>query len=218
MSQQSRRIVIWRHGQTAWNSQGRFQGQLDVPLNETGLAQAEPAAQMLATLRPEAIIASDLQRVADTAAALSRQTGIAIAVDKDLRERNFGQWQGLTREEIQKQYPQEWAAWQGGELIRPGGGELETEMAERVVSAIHRALATVSDTGTLVVVAHGGCARVAVGHLLGLNHIDWGALGGLSNCRWSVLSEGKRGWRLLEHNIGVFSDVSALQPMLSDDR
>jgi glucosyl-3-phosphoglycerate phosphatase len=77
--------VLWRHGQTIWNAESRFQGQTDIPLDDTGEAQAAGAASRLATLRPDAIFSSDLTRAASTAAPLARLTGLAVTLDKDLR-------------------------------------------------------------------------------------------------------------------------------------
>jgi ribosome silencing factor RsfS/YbeB/iojap len=79
------RLVLWRHGQTVWNAERRFQGQSDIPLDEVGQAQAERAARLLAALRPDLIVSSDLSRAAQTAAPLSRLTGLEVTLDKDLR-------------------------------------------------------------------------------------------------------------------------------------
>ncbi|NED79167.1 histidine phosphatase family protein, partial [Streptomyces sp. SID11233] len=81
-----RRIILWRHGQTAWNLERRFQGDTDVPLTETGRAQAKRAARLLASLQPDALIASDLGRAADTAGELAALTGLEITFDRGLRE------------------------------------------------------------------------------------------------------------------------------------
>jgi glucosyl-3-phosphoglycerate phosphatase len=207
-----RRVVIWRHGQTEWNVEGRFQGQTDVPLDSVGRDQARRAARLLAALRPHAIIASDLSRASDTAHHLGALTGIPVALDAGLREIFAGSWQGLTDAEIKRKFPEEFAAWRANHSVRRGGGELETEVADRVVPAIHRALEGVPARGVLVVVSHGGSSRVAIGRLLGLPPEHWSSLGGLSNCCWSVLGERMRGWRLLEHNAG-----SLPEPVIGDD-
>ena len=207
-----RRIVVWRHGRTAWNLEHRFQGQTDIPLDEVGEAQAERAARLLAALEPHSIIASDLSRARRTADALARRTGLPVILDKDLRETFAGDWQGLNDEEIKARYGPEFEAWRRGEPVRRGGGELEAEVADRIVPAILRGLAQVPPGGTLVVATHGGAARVALGRMIGLPENLWGALGGLSNCSWSVLGEAKRGWRLLEHNAGTLPE-----PVLGDD-
>ncbi len=99
--------MLWRHGQTVWNFEDRFQGQTDIPLNETGVSQAERAARLLAALQPDAIFCSDLGRAAATAAPLARITGLPVTVDKDLRERHGGVWEGLTGPEIRARYPAE---------------------------------------------------------------------------------------------------------------
>ena len=205
---------MWRHGRTQWNLERRFQGQTDVPLDEDGRAQAERSARLLAALEPDLIVSSDLQRAADTAQELARIAGLPVSYEPGLRETYGGRWQGLTIEEIDERYPHEVAAWRRGEQIRRGGGELEAEVADRMVEVIERRLDDLPDKdGTLVVVTHGGAARVAIGRLLGLGPSTWWVLGPLSNCCWTVLGENQRGWRLLEHNAGTLPE-----PVLGDDR
>ncbi|MEV4868414.1 histidine phosphatase family protein [Streptomyces syringium] len=207
-----RRIVLWRHGQTAWNVERRFQGSTDIELTDTGVAQARRAARLLAALRPDAIVASDLRRATATAAELAAVTGLEIASDAGLRETYAGAWQGLTHDEIIEAYGEQYAAWKRGEPVRRGGGELETEVADRAAPVVLGAAEKLPDGGTLVVVSHGGTIRTTIGRLLGLEPGTWEALGGLTNCCWSVLGEGARGWRLLEHNAGTLPE-----PVLGDD-
>lgn len=95
-----RRVILWRHGQTAWNVERRFQGTTDVELTETGVAQARRAARLLASLQPDAIVSSDLSRAANTAAELVALTGLQVTHDEALRETYAGLWQGLTHDEI----------------------------------------------------------------------------------------------------------------------
>jgi broad specificity phosphatase PhoE len=205
-------VVFWRHGQTSWNLEGRFQGTTDIPLTDTGTAQARRAARLLAALRPDALVSSDLQRAADTAAELAAVTGLRAVRDAGLRETYAGSWQGLTNQEIQDRYGDEYRAWKLGETVRRGGGELGTEVADRAVPVVLDAVKNLPDRGTLVVVSHGGTIRMAIGRMLGLGADHWEALGGLSNCCWSVLGEGARGWRLLEHNAGTLPE-----PVIGDD-
>jgi glucosyl-3-phosphoglycerate phosphatase len=207
-----RRIVLWRHGQTAWNLERRFQGSTDIALTEDGLAQARRSARLLAALEPQAIIASDLERTRATAAELAELTGLEVTHDADLRETYAGAWQGLTHEEIVSRHGDEYAAWKRGEPVRRGGGELETEVAERAAPVVEAHAEKLPEGGALVVVSHGGTIRTTIGRLLGLHPSTWEALGGLSNCSWSVLGESPRGWRLLEHNAGTLPE-----PVLGDD-
>ncbi|MFD7628181.1 histidine phosphatase family protein [Streptomyces sp. NPDC059851] len=207
-----RKIVLWRHGQTSWNLERRFQGSTDIPLTETGVAQARRAARLLAFLKPDAIVASDLQRAAATAAELAAVTGLSVARHSALRETYAGEWQGLTHDEILEKHGEQYAAWKRGEPVRRGGGELETEVADRAAPVVLEHAGRLPQNGTLVVVSHGGTIRTTIGRLLGLAAHDWESLGGLSNCCWSVLGEGARGWRLLEHNAGTLPE-----PVLGDD-
>ena len=204
--------MLWRHGQTPWNAERRFQGQSDVPLDETGQAQAARAARLLAALRPDLIVSSDLSRAAVTAAALARLTGLDVTLDKDLRERHGGCWEGLTDTEIRTRYPVEHANWE------PPDGEPGTVVAERVAAALRRTAAIVeAEAGPVsrlaVVVSHGAALRLGMSRLLGLPGDLSGVLGPLSNCSWSVLGRRRDHWRLLEHNAGTLPE-----PILSDDR
>ncbi|MEU7042976.1 histidine phosphatase family protein [Streptomyces varsoviensis] len=211
-SGRGRRIVLWRHGQTLWNLERRFQGSTDIELTETGVEQARRAARLLAALRPDAIVASDLRRAMATAAELAAVTGLEVAYDARLRETYAGEWQGLTHEEILARFGEQYTAWKRGEAVRRGGGELETEVAERAAPVVLDHADKLPDGGTLVVVSHGGTIRTTIGRLLGLDPYTWESLGGLSNCCWSVLGEGARGWRLQEHNAGTLPE-----PVLGDD-
>ena len=125
-------LVLWRHGQTTYNAEHRFQGQRDVPLNAVGRAQAQRAARHLARLEPAQIWSSDLMRASTTAGYLAKLTGLDVQHDKDLRERHGGAWEGLTTEEIREQYPDDLAAWQ------PPGGETAEFVAERTAAALER--------------------------------------------------------------------------------
>jgi glucosyl-3-phosphoglycerate phosphatase len=203
---------LWRHGQTVWNAERRFQGQSDSPLDETGLAQAERAARLLAALRPDLIVSSDLSRAARTAAPLARLTGLEVTLDKDLRERSGGSWEGLTDAEIRERYPDEHAIW------TPPDGEPAALVADRVAAALLRAASTVAEQvtghdGLAVVVSHGAALRLGMSRLLGMPDELFSVLGPLSNCSWSVLGVRHGRWRLLEHNAGTLPE-----PVLGDDR
>lgn len=151
-------------------------------------------------------------RARDTAAELAAVTGLEVTADPGLRETYAGSWQGLTHEEILERHGEQYAAWKRGEPVRRGGGELETDVADRAAPVVARHADKLPERGTLVVVSHGGTIRTTIGRLLGLDSRHWEALGGLSNCCWSVLGEGARGWRLLEHNAGTLPE-----PVLGDD-
>jgi probable phosphoglycerate mutase len=208
------RLVLWRHGQTIWNAERRFQGQTDIPLDETGQAQAERAARLLAALRPDLIVSSDLSRAASTAAALARLTGLEVVLDKDLRERHGGGWEGLNDAEIRARYPAEHASWS------PPDGEPSPVVAERVAGALQRIadrLAEDDEDGAsrlAVVASHGAALRLGMSRFLGMPEDLFGVLGPLANCSWSVLGRRHGQWRLLEHNAGTLPEPV----VLSDDR
>ena len=197
------RLVIWRHGQTDWNIDNRFQGHSDIPLNKVGHYQASHAAKILAGMDPVKIVVSDLIRAQETAAKLSEIVGVPIETDPRLRETNGGNWEGKTGTENRANDSARFIGWISGD-DGPAGeiGERRSEVAKRAQEGAMAALDGMK--GTIVLGTHGGTARCLLGTLLELEFSDWGALGGLSNAQWSVVEYSKylNRWTLVEHNAG----------------
>jgi broad specificity phosphatase PhoE len=196
------RLVLWRHGRTAWNAERRFQGHSDVPLDQTGQAQARDAAPYLAAMHPAAIFSSDLARATGTASYLAGLTGLPVQLDKDLRERGGGAWEGLTDAEIRAGYPEAYATF-----IAPDGEPVES-VADRVGAAFERIADGLEEARPLaVLVSHGAAINLGMSRLLGLPE-RVRVLGPLGNCSWSVLGRRAGRWRLLEHNVGRLPDLA----------
>lgn len=193
------RLILWRHGQTAYNAERRFQGQTDVPLNAVGRQQAAWAARHLAALRPDAIFSSDLIRASATADILARLTGLGVQLEKDLRERHGGSWEGMTDTEIREQYPEAHRTW------TPPDGETAGAVADRASAALER-IADGLPAGTLaIVVGHGAAMGLGMARLLGVP-AELRILGPFGNCSWSVIGRRQGRWRLFEHNVGRLPD------------
>ena len=182
------RVVLWRHGQTDWNVVNRFQGHSDIDLNEVGIFQAKHAAQVLAGMNPTAIISSDLGRARNTAQALAALTGLTVDIDADLRETDGGLWEGKTGAENRAEDFDNFIRWIDGE-DNPAGttGERRSEVADRAIRAIKKALGDKTDQ-VLVVTTHGGTARCILGSLLQLPMSHWGVIAGLSKASWSIIA------------------------------
>lgn len=205
-------VILWRHGRSEWNALGRFQGQLESDLDDTGRRQAADAAARLAELSPLVLVTSDSARARDTAAALAAVTGLVAVEDARLREVNLGSWSGLTRDEVRERFPDEFAAWLAGQDIGRGGGETFVEVGARAVAVVTEHLAALPDAdGPLVFVTHGGTTLSALVALLDLPTAVRRRLGPVGNARWSRLSPAPDGvgWRLAEHNAGVDERVIA---------
>jgi broad specificity phosphatase PhoE len=198
-----RRLVLWRHGRTEWNAEGRFQGQMDPPLDQEGRNQAVRAAPHLvsAGLTPDdtVVVSSDLTRAAETAATLTALLGVPLRLDERLREHGMGSWEGLTRDEVAQRFPDQYADWIAGRPVVGRGGEEPSAVAERALAA----LADLPAAGTAVVVTHGGTAGRLLERLLELGSDHRRVFGPLGNCAWSELvAQGSR-WRLVRHNSAV---------------
>src|SRR5690554_3386293 len=153
-------VILWRHGRTEYNATRRLQGQIDIPLDEVGRWQGTTAAAALfARHTPARIVSSDLKRAFDTARYLGELAGLDVDVDERLRERAFGDWEGMTAEEIHAGFPAEARVWSSGGAVDRPGAENPAQVGERV-SAVVRELAEGFD-GTLVLVTHG--AAIALG-------------------------------------------------------
>jgi broad specificity phosphatase PhoE len=168
-------ILLARHGETDWNREGRFQGHADPPLNATGRAQAAELAAELEAVGLAAVYSSPLRRALETAQAVAAEHGLdPVAVDA-LREVDVGSWQGLTRVEIETQFPEQFARWldydQGWE-----DGESYEGMGRRAVAALLE-LAVAHEDERILAVTHGGPIRAAFAFADGTSHADARRLG-----------------------------------------
>lgn len=161
---------IWlvRHGETEWNIAGRFQGCKDIPLTEVGLSQAK-ALKYRFNNNFDAIYTSPLTRAIQTAKIISENSTIKPIIENEIREIDFGEWEGLTINEIAKNYPEQFTAWKTdqkeGSLI---GGDLSIKCASiRAKNAIIK-IANNNPNKNIIIVAHGGIIKAS---LIGL--FDW---------------------------------------------
>lgn len=154
--QQATRILAIRHGETAWNVDGRIQGQLDVPLNEMGRWQVHRLAFAVADEDIAAVYSSDLLRALETARAVSRGCGLPVVTDVGLRERGFGEFEGLSHTEINTRWPEMGERWRRRDpsFGAPGGETLNEFFARSIATATR--LAAMHPGQTIALVSHGG--------------------------------------------------------------
>jgi probable phosphoglycerate mutase len=191
------RLVLLRHGQTAWNASGRAQGHADVGLDEVGHAQAAAAAAYLATLRPVALWSSDLARARTTAGYVERVTGLSAKPEARLREFDVGARQGLSMPAFAERFPRAYDAWRRGEETpHVPGAEVTAEVAMRIVPALREALAALGEGDTGIVVAHGAALKVGLAGLLGWPTELTATLRAMDNCAWATVERREPGGRL----------------------
>ena len=152
------RILLVRHGQSEWNASGRWQGWAESDLSDLGRQQAFDAASAVGSV--DAIVASDLQRALQTALIISESIGVGpVQTVADLRERDVGEWTGLTREEIEDRWPGDLDRWRSGALLCPPGGEQNDHIIERVERGL-RTIGAECEGGEVLAVSHGGVMRL----------------------------------------------------------
>ena len=184
-----RRLVLLRHGRTAWNATGRAQGHADIELDDIGHEQAAAVAPYVALLRPAALWSSDLVRARQTAAYVEKETDLVATLDPRLREYSVGERTGLTLAEFRDRFPDEHAAWQGGRFEAVPGAEGRAEVLARIVPACRELVDSVGAGQSAVAVTHGAALKVAVVALLGWEAALGDSLHGLDNCAVAVLQE-----------------------------
>ncbi|PID96052.1 MAG: histidine phosphatase family protein [Actinomycetales bacterium] len=194
---EARRLVLVRHGRTAWNLARRAQGHTDIPLDEVGHAQARRMAPLVADMRPARIWTSDLARAAQTAAYIGECADLPVETDRRLREYSVGERTGLTRAEFAERFPREYAAWAGeDETVLLPGAESTADVLARMVPALRGFVAALTPTQVGVVVTHGACLRAAMLELVDLPRSADAAFATMGNCTWTVLQETELGGRL----------------------
>ncbi|GAB2512109.1 histidine phosphatase family protein [Lysobacter humi (ex Lee et al. 2017)] len=163
------RIILARHGETAWNAEGRYQGQEDIPLSSTGEAQAAAAAQRLAGVPIVRAVASPLSRARRTAELMLGERASMLTCDPGLMEIAHGEWEGLLAAEIRERDAARMQAWRDApETVQMPGGESIAQVLDRAWPAFARACEGLGDTDTLLVVAHDAVNRVLLCRVLGL--------------------------------------------------
>jgi broad specificity phosphatase PhoE len=206
-------IILWRHGRTEFNATARLQGGIDVPLDEVGRWQVKQAAvELWRRHAPARIVSSDLGRAVETAGCLAELAGLTVEKDERLRERSFGEWEGLSGDQIRERWPEEFVVWQSGHDPARTGAETRAGVAQRVADAVTDLAAPLERSQTLVIASHGAAISLAVTALLCLDVSAWRGLVGLHNAHWSVL-RASRGdavppWRLETHNAGPSVQVA----------
>lgn len=163
------KLFLTRHGQTDWNIARRYQGHSDTALNQIGIHQAEQLAKRLSTETIHAIYSSDLTRAANTAKAIAAFHQLEVHTDTCWRELSFGDWEGMTYEEMSAHSPDLFDAWMKDSLnVSTPNGETLTQLAERVTAAFH-ALKKNHKDQTVLVVSHSGALQTLIAFTLGVD-------------------------------------------------
>ena len=204
------RLCLVRHGETQWNADGRVQGQLDVPLSPIGLAQARAVATVLGRERFDAIYSSDLVRVRQTAEPTASLLAQEVVFKKELRERHYGVFQGLTYADAKLKLPQDYERFRAKD---PGydfqTGESLSQFNERALAFFDSLVAKHRGQGVLVF-THGGILEMLIRHATGRG-ISTPRDFEIPNAALNRLEHGSAGWRVL-----AWADIAHLTTALDD--
>lgn len=164
-------ILLVRHGQTEWNRSERFRGRYDIPLNQTGMGQAQKTARRIAAQwMPSGLLSSPLSRAMQTADAIAQTCGLEVEPCPGLVDIDYGKWQGLTNEEASQKWPDLVTAWfDHPEGVHIPGGESLAEVRQRAVATLEEIWALRSGE-TVVLVSHTVVNRLILLEVLGLGN------------------------------------------------
>jgi phosphoserine phosphatase len=163
-------IVLIRHGETAWNAGETFRGRKDIPLNKTGVRQAQLLGEYLWKEKIDVIYASPLQRAVKTAEAVAAHHGLAVNIIENLNDMDFGEWEGLTVAEVQNRYEEDYRDWlDTPEQVRIPGGESLGTVEDRTLPFLQEAVTRLGE-GKIVLVSHRVVLKVIICSLLTLGN------------------------------------------------
>jgi probable phosphoglycerate mutase len=221
-----RRLVLLRHGRTAWNHTRRAQGHADVPLDEVGHAQAQAAAPYLAAMRPARLWSSDLAavrsgrvwsselaRAAQPAERVEAAGGLEVAYGARLGEFSVGERTGMPWDEAVKEFPQIADGVGLGERLRGvPGAETDADVTARIVPAVEDCAAALAPGETGIGGTHGAALKLALGGLVGWDESAGRVLAVLDNCHWTTVLVPADGGprRLLDYGMGDFASSPAM--------
>jgi probable phosphoglycerate mutase len=204
------RLCIVRHGETAWNAEHRVQGQLDVPLNAIGQAQALAASKVLSREKFDAIYSSDLSRARQTAAPTAGLLSLAVLVEKDLRERHYGIFERLTYAEVKVRYAEDYARFEARDpeyAFRTG--EALKDFSERSIAAVSK-IARQHENQSVLVFTHGGVLDMLYRFITGLQ-ISAERDFGIPNAGLNRIEVTSAGWQ-----VRAWADTAHLESALDD--
>ena len=167
------RIILIRHGETNWNKEGRFQGQIDIPLNEKGKEQASKASQYLEEIKFTKAFSSSMKRPYETAKIILKNNNIQIEKIESLVEINHGLWEGKLEEEIEQIWPEMLRDWhEKPESVTMPEGESIKQVSDRAISAWNHICNSQQEKDTTLLVAHDAVNKTLLCHILGLSYSD----------------------------------------------
>jgi len=184
------KLILARHGETAWNVERIFRGRTDVSLDEVGIKQAELLGKYLSNWKLEAIYSSPVKRALDTANIVARYQKIGIHVADGLIDFNYGEWQSLPEQEVKRLYPALLNEWHNNpQRVKMPGGESLEDVRKRAIEVVDDVLSKYQ--GSVVLVSHRVVIKVLICSLLGLDNSHFWNIGQLtlleyqSGCRWN---------------------------------
>ncbi|MGC8787600.1 MAG: histidine phosphatase family protein [Anaerolineae bacterium] len=200
------RIILVRHGQTAWNQTERIRGQVDIPLDEVGLAQAEATATRVADeWEPAAIYSSPLLRAVQTAQAIARKCNLDVQIVEGMNDMNFGQWQGVPYDEVERRWPELVHAWlRAPHTVTFPDGENLAIVRQRAMAALNQLIER-HPNDEIVIVAHTVVNRVLLCAVLGLENSEYWRIG-QDTCAINVIE-----WRKGKFFIHSLNDTCHLR-------
>jgi probable phosphoglycerate mutase len=196
-----------RHGEAAWNAEGRFCGSTDVPLSDVGRRQAQLLARRLQLISVEVLYSSPLGRALETARLIGKAIGREPVVDPRLTELNYGVWEGQTLEEFKRAYPAIYSAWDADPAnVAPPGGETGVHLIERVMPFMAE-VAQRHQSGNVVVVCHKTVCRLLACHIMGVPLSEYRRRVPMENAALNIFETVEGNWRVVALN-----DTSHLAP------
>jgi len=164
------KIILVRHGKTVWNAEGRYQGKMDIPLNEEGKEQARRVGEALKEFPVKAVFSSPLSRCRDTAQEIAKHHGLEVQVKEGFKEIDHGEWEGMLASEVEEKYPELLKLWRTrpAEVKMPGGESLK-DVYDRAVKAFEEVVSQFSPEDLIVIVGHDATNKVLMCHLLGVD-------------------------------------------------
>ncbi len=204
------RIILIRHGQTLWNQVERVRGQVDIPLDAVGLAQADlTAKRVVERWEPATVYSSPLRRAVQTAQPIATMLGVEVRTDPGFNDVNFGQWQGLSSQEVTQRWPELASAWlQEPHLVTFPDGESLNVVKTRSTAALQGVIKRHPEE-TTVIVGHTALNRVLLCTVLGIDNSSYWRIG-QQTCAINVFE-----WREGVFYIEALNDTCHLQTLLS---